>query len=232
MKKKILRYSDLDESFEDIKPAKTFIPDWYKGAKGYNANNLVFSNENAPMLNFKACFPFFDSLTSGYMITLSSDLHFELLDNGSHYLRWGKTSFQPADLRNANLNREIPIPSGYSEEHFVWRLHNIFKAPVGYSLLITHPFNRFDLPFITLSAVVDADQMMNAGNVPFFIKKDFNGIIESGTPIAQVIPVKRESWKIERDDSLREEGVIRNKKNSKKFLGYYKNNLWQRKSFE
>jgi hypothetical protein len=33
-----------------------------------------------------------------------------------------------------------------------------------------------------------------SGNIPFFIKEGFSGVIPKGTPIAQVIPFKRESW--------------------------------------
>jgi len=32
--------------------------------------------------------------------------------------------------------------------------------PAGYSLLITHPFNRHDLPFVTLTGLVDADSLL------------------------------------------------------------------------
>ena len=35
---------------------------------------------------------------------------------------------------------------------------------------------------------------MGWGNVPFFIKSGFEGVIPAGTPIAQLIPIKREKW--------------------------------------
>jgi len=51
-----------------------------------------------------------------------------------------------------------------------------------------------DLPFQTLSGIVDCDVHPNSVFVPFFLKKDFEGIIPAGTPIMQLLPFKRESW--------------------------------------
>jgi hypothetical protein len=54
--------------------------------------------------------------------------------------------------------------------------------------------NRFDLPFTTTSGIMDSDSYSTSGNLPFFIKKGFTGVIPAGTPIAQLIPIKRTSW--------------------------------------
>jgi hypothetical protein len=41
---------------------------------------------------------------------------------------------------------------------------------------------------------MDSDQYSTSGNIPFFIKEDFSGVIPAGTPFAQIIPIKRDSW--------------------------------------
>jgi hypothetical protein len=68
--------------------------------------------------------------------------------------------------------------------------------PAGYSLLITHPFNRHDLPFVTLTGLVDADSYIdNFINFPAYWRDTaFSGVLPKGTPVAQCVPVKRDSW--------------------------------------
>ena len=68
--------------------------------------------------------------------------------------------------------------------------------PPGYSLLITHPVNRHDLPFTTLTGLVDTDRYKdNFINFPARWRDPaFNGVLAKGTPIAQCVPVKRAIW--------------------------------------
>jgi hypothetical protein len=42
--------------------------------------------------------------------------------------------------------------------------------------------------------VIDSGYFSVAGNIPFFIKEGFTGIIPKGTPIAQIIPYERQEW--------------------------------------
>ena len=51
-----------------------------------------------------------------------------------------------------------------------------------------------DLPFSTFSGIVDTDKHPMCISFPFLIRKDFNGILKKGTPIAQCIPIKRENF--------------------------------------
>lgn len=231
-KKNILKWVPKDNSLTDVVPAKKHIPDWYKSIKGYNYNNLEFRENNIKYVNVKSCMPFFDSLTSGYMIELWCDLHFEIVgDKGEHIIRWNEEDFHTIEVRDSNEN-PIPIPIGCEPTHYVWRFPYCLEVPQGYSLLISHPFNRFDLPFITLTGIVDADSVMAMGNLPFFVKKDFSGVLHRGTPIAQVIPIKRENWLSEKDDDLLLKGELVRKKANHVYFGEYKNNRWKRKKYE
>ena len=54
------------------------------------------------------------------------------------------------------------------------------------------------MPFTIFSGVVDTDTYQVPVAFPFVLKEpNFEGMIPAGTPIAQVIPFKRESWKME-----------------------------------
>ena len=86
----------------------------------------------------------------------------------------------------------------HADDRFVIKFHNFWtiESPPGYSLLFTHPVNRADLPFTTLTGLVDTDAYRDV-NVHFpahWHDLAFNGVLPKGTPVAQCIPVKRESW--------------------------------------
>ena len=56
--------------------------------------------------------------------------------------------------------------------------------------------NRNDLPFTTITGMVDTDTYTdNLVNIPArWHDTAFNGVLPKGTPVAQCIPVKREKW--------------------------------------
>jgi len=62
--------------------------------------------------------------------------------------------------------------------------------------LFTHPFNRFDLPFTTLTGLVDCDRYHdNWIHFPaHWHDIDFSGVLPKGTPVAQCVPVRRDNW--------------------------------------
>jgi hypothetical protein len=68
------------------------------------------------------------------------------------------------------------------------------QPPKGYGALLTHPINRYDLPFSTTSGYVDFDEYPLPGNVSFHVKDNFEGVIPAGTPLMSIIPIKREAW--------------------------------------
>jgi hypothetical protein len=238
--KKILKYCELIDGVTDLSLAKKHIPQWYKDvpASGYSSIQPSFDSDGnpintkfSPSRNVKLCMPFFDSLVSGYTIELWCDIYVSNGVDGKKEIKWKNNADTPVKERNPESDM-FPTPSGYSKSHFVWILPYSFQTPKGYSLLLTHPLNRLDLPFISLSGIADAEQILSSGNYPFFIKEDFEGIIEAGTPIAQIIPIKIENWKKDRDISLRKSNDLEVIKSSSKFFNYYKKNRWIKKNYE
>jgi hypothetical protein len=86
----------------------------------------------------------------------------------------------------------------FEADRFLIKFHNLWtiEAPDGYALLFTHPANRFDLPFTTLTGLVDCDRYHdNWIHFPaHWHDANFSGLLPKGTPVAQCIPIKRESW--------------------------------------
>ena len=65
-----------------------------------------------------------------------------------------------------------------------------------------------------------------------FIKDGFEGLIKEGTPIAQIIPIKTEPWKLERNTNLLAEAKLARSESLKHIIGWYKNKYWKRKEYK
>jgi hypothetical protein len=232
--KKIIKYSSYFNFYENMFiPAKNNIPEWYKNTKNdyiveSTKNPRAFLNKDNK--NFKMCVPFLDSFLTGYLVSCPVDILVSHDDLGNPTLNWNIDE-RFVDYRE-NQSATIPTPPGCHTHNFVWVFPLAFKLPEGYSALITHPLNRYDLPFVTISGIVDDNYAMGYGNYPFFVKENFNGIIKKGTPIAQIIPFKRESWSSKYDMSVSQEAELNNRKSGTVFSGWYKNTIWKKKEYE
>lgn len=213
-------------------PAKKMLPKWFTKMPQFENNSkkfklFPFNQTNATV---KWCNPFLDSLTAGYVISLEYDVQVSIEEDGPSFL-WNSGGEL---LVSSHSKNQIPIeliPEGYCNQAFKFRNDWAIKTPKGYSALFVHPLNRTDLPFITLSGFVDTDDYNMPVNFPFILKADFEGIIPAGTPIAQIIPIKRESWNI----SINEFSLENIKNFSSKFRATifraYKNLFWKRKDY-
>lgn len=227
---KIIRFFS-DKKFEDLGrpvPAKVHIPAWYKQGESAYIDDNGGSNPG-----LKACIPYLDSLVSGYVLTTPFDIFVKKDKDGKLAITWnGPDSLSHfVNERPEGLGATMPRPAGHYKNHLVWSGFWGIKTPRGWSLLVTHPLNRFDLPFTTTSGIIDSDMFSASGNIPFFIKEDFIGTIPAGTPIAQLIPIKRSSWKMIANDQSQmnlehiQGSFVRSGE------AVYKKNLWTRKEY-
>jgi hypothetical protein len=235
-KKNILKHSTVfDNVDQEILPAKTFVPDWYKNSKKWNVDSINTNNEkdikSIPLdEGFKLCVPFLESLVSVYMIPLAQDIAIKQTEGGPS-ITYNQKAGIPIQVRDQRLNDLFPIPLGTSNVHFSWQTSIAFKIPKGYSALLTHPLNRFDLPFITTSGIIDGEYSVPPGNVPVFISSTFEGIIPMGTPIIQILLFKTEKWSSINDKNIINEALNNNKKAISVTHGWYKKNIWNKKSY-
>ena len=227
------------------KPAKFYIPDWYKESPSFfnydnnsYSNKLSFGEVGRPTKTFKKCMPFFDTLSFGYIQETWCDIFIERKDGKIFYhysLSVDEDKHPIISTRDMMSTGQIPVPIGFDNNAFFhWsRVWNPI-LPKGYSSLITHPLNRDDLPFRCLSGVIDSDKYFLGGKVAFFIKEGFTGLIPKGTPMYQIIPFKRDSWKIKKTNL--KDGVL-NKIEEQTynvgsvFLDAYKKQYWNKKMF-
>jgi hypothetical protein len=224
-KKNIFKFAKISPDFLDIVPIKNVIPKWYKNIPAKNSNVNPFMQHTG-----KICVPFLEAFTTGYTMLLPVDIFATPIPQGG-------LSFKIASNKNIINERHpeqmpMPIPNEYHKNHYIWQIPNAFEAPPGYSTVVMHPLNRFDLPFYTLGGVVDDFKMPGGGSLPVFFKKDFSGLLPAGTPIAQILLFKRENWIAKEVPELKDEADLIGQKARNVMSGYYKQLFWRKKSYE
>lgn len=241
MKNKKMKFIRAVRDPQSVLPpveAKRVIPTWYKDLAGYRAGTSNDIRYLKPVndrggdgsdVSTKLCNPFIDSLTMGYSYLLEGDVHVSLDDDGLPVISWDSETH----LIDTRPFVDIAIPSDCHPIHFGVKMHWYYETPPGYSLLFTHPLNRWDLPFFVGSGVVDSDIWGLPAFIPLFIKKGFQGVIPKGTPLIQMIPIKRDSWELEIDTSNTsvEDHMILEEKRRSHITGHYRKTTWQKKQY-
>jgi hypothetical protein len=200
MKKKIIEFIDSNEdvkiAFDPPIPASKMVPEWYKKMKKFSGDKMVLSDNGTANLTIKSCMPVFDMTTAGYYLTLPADVLFNK-ENGSYKTTWSTDLIHMIENHGNQQYEHLRLEPEYYPLAFKFVQPWIVKTPPGYSCLIIHPTYRDDLPFTIFPAIVDTDSHPLPINLPFLLRDGFEGILEAGTPIAQIIPFKRDEWKVE-----------------------------------
>lgn len=237
-KKNIITFADYSGTIPEEyypKPAKSFIPNWYKEANSFVGNKKVpvareqDGGETASTI--KKCMPVFDSLTAGYIIPLPNDVGITIEDGISVFRVPPARPFIDKHSEKQTQNHpDIKNPKQPSPKFVnTW----VIKTPPGYSCLFVTPFHRDNL-FKLFEAIVDTDTYNGAIEFPFELKEvGWEGIIPAGSPMVQIIPFKRESWNYEISDSNEDRGLQEKFYRSVRsvFFEAYKTKFWQKKEF-
>lgn len=233
----VIKFASMDPVVPLPVPMRTVVPEWYKKSTrfidGEKKARVIKLDEGRFEGNrsMKACVPFFDAFLFGYAAVLWQDVEVIRTPKGPEF-RWLITP-EPIDGRDNKGMELLPIPVGHNGTQFVWNNPFSIQTPPGYSVLITHPLNRFDLPFITLSGVHDSDALLPNGHLPFYLDDSFEGVIPRGTPMFQIIPFKRDDWKsIDGGDEQRFESHRRGWEGMTKLIGDYKDRYWNKKQYD
>jgi len=188
-------------------PIKLNIPEWFKKLEHTLEKKTV-----------KGCMPFLDTLTTGYLLKCPQDYglaHNIINEEGKKDSKWHPLNLDPAVLfaKSINLGKNSPdmhptmqiegSPAIEKNKDLpFFKIINpwIIKTPPGYSCLFLPPMNNHDDRFSIMPGIVDTDTYPNEINFPFVINGDkyphLDTVIKKGTPYAQVIPFKRENWKM------------------------------------
>ena len=214
-------------------PAKKVIPDWFKNIPPINEDDLTV----------KKCVPFIDAMSVGY--TLLSHMDIVLGQEPSGEMR---THF--LDDAHEKLVRRWPpiethpqrqIPGSPMESYTILKYMSpwIIETPPGYSTLFLPPINRLEIPIVPLVGLVDTDTYQNNVNIPFIhtmMEPDGQKhLIPAGTPICQLVPIKRDEWQSE--NTWLEKKQIDKQKINREIMqqdrdDWYKNHAHQKKKYD
>jgi len=218
-----------NDGVSEPKPASAFLPDWYKKLESYINGEKKPTGEGTTSATIKRCVPVFDAITAGYIITLPADVFISQKDEKPWYewANFGLINFHPVEQAPEHPSRN-GLPA-YPKWTNPWAI----ETPKGYSVLFTQPMHR-ESPFKILDGIVDTDSYKAPVNFPFVLNDPkFEGLIPQGTPIAQIIPFKRDSWEMELGtvDNLIDLNSVTNKLRTK-FFDSYKNQFWVKKEYK
>jgi hypothetical protein len=210
-------------------PASKFLPQWYKDLESYMNGARKPNGTGTTTATIKKCIPVFDAITAGYLILSPADVYISQKDDAPYYewANYGLIQFHPVEQapEHPDRNGHITYPK--------WTNPWAITTPKGYSCLFTAPKHR-DNVFTILDGIVDTDTYSAPVNFPFVLNDTtFEGLVPAGTPIAQVIPFKRDSFELEIGDitSLEKAQNITNKLRTK-FFDSYKTQFWTKKQYK
>ena len=189
-----------------------------------NKEKKIDTNNHNTTATLKKCIPVFDAITSGYLILLPCDVFVSTVDNAPYY-QW--SDFNLIDFHPIEQAPQHPQANGFAFPKFVnpWAI----KTSNGYSCLFTAPKHR-DNPFTIFDGIVDTDKYDAPVNFPFVLNDPkWEGLIPAGTPIAQIIPFKRDVFQMEIKENDFSKTLTQVKS---KFFNGYKTFFWQKKEYK
>ena len=210
-------------------PASEMLPDWWKDMPAFS--NGKYDINPYSTVTGKKCFPLLDSLTAGYIIPLWSDLLVTRDKDNNQIVKWAVN--QPVvDTWPLTQSASYQIPEGFAKTVYKYYHGWIIETPKNYSCLVIHPVGYQNLPIRAITGVIDTDKLKTHANAPFVIKENFQGIIPKGTPMAQVIPFKRDNWKMEIDSISDKETAFRYDRLHSTLKSSYGRNLRIKKEYK
>lgn len=232
-------------------PTQDVIPQWYKEADRFakmpNGEYFKAPKEVCPfpkegttddfgkIPTWKACPAIMDAFMTGYVFKTPCDLTFFKNSRGSIDVKINDIKFKDFCMARPPMP-QFEHPKGFYKDHFAWMPDWGLELPEGYSALFMTPMNRYDLPFINTTGIVDSDKVHLLGSFPFFIAEGWEGTIPAGTPYLQVLPFKRENWE-HNIEILDQSKMYAKMVDNANFYrqpdgGVYKSKVWTRREYK
>jgi hypothetical protein len=241
-------------------PSSKIMPEWYKDMNSYKYGIKKPDSESRTTATIKRCMPIFDAMTSGYTILTHADMYIsqekivyydkEIFDKTGEDVLLSEEKMKDLDRTAPSYKTALfdavqfhsieqapnhPNRNGHNLSYPKWISPWGIKTPKGYSCLFIQPMHRESV-FQILPGIVDTDTYTAPVNFPFTLNDSkYEGLVPAGTPIAQVIPFKRDSWKMSMGDPLDLENLKDQKRvmvlTGNRFFDGYKKQFRQEKDY-
>ena len=195
------------ESIAPVKPAKYFLPKWFKNMSDFIEISAVHEKGKREYFGkkgttakkhtsgtVKRCPAIVDLITEGFIIPM------EIFEWDNKNFKYGidfhsEEQIKGWDLKKTDFKEGIKFLNP-------WRIY----TPPGYSVMFMTPTYQFEKRFTVLPGIVETDSYHHV-NFPSIWHTTKDAVIERGTPFIQVIPFKRDEWNLDvsqmNDDDLK-----------------------------
>ena len=178
-----IEFHILESEFDRIPhpyPASRHVPDWFK--------NMPPDWEQGGTL--KRCPPFLTAMTAGYIVPVPFDLQ---LNNEQGVITFQSQHQGLASAHFFEQYRGAPFAG-----RRVVKFHNpwIIVTPQDYVSLITAPINRFQVPLLPLTGIVETGSYYKEVQLPMvcMLGPGQSCLLRRGDPMIQIIPMRAEPW--------------------------------------
>lgn len=212
-------------------PASALLPDWWKNLPNFSSASNTLELNPGPTVTVKRCLSALDGLTSGYIVTLWTDVLVSYDSINGTTITWGNKE-EPFSVWAPQQVSTYELPKGYGPTVFKYHHGWDIKTPSGWSSLIIHPTAYPNLPFKVIPGVVDTDALKTGIQTPLVFQEGFSGILEKGTPIFQILPIHRSNWVSEFEVQTPREVELNIETLRTRLGGYYAKYLRTPKSYK
>jgi hypothetical protein len=220
----LVRGREQESNFPRPYPANKEIPDWFKSMPAEN------EADGGSVRTIKNCLPFLEAMACGYVIPVVADITLSL-DHAGEFR--GQSSY--ASIVQMHLPNQVP-GAPFANRLIVKILNPwLIRTPPGYSTLFLPLLNRFELPLFPLAGLVETDIFYREVNFPAILRMapGTSLALPRGTPLVQVIPIKRDEFQSEfvPPDIEKFNAMDLATRESPENYNFYKNNFWRKKSY-
>ena len=182
----------IDLSYYKPYPAQNKVANWYKELESYIGGEKVPNGSGTTLATIKRCMPVFDMMSAGYIIPTYLDVYVSQRNGQPHY------EWPSLEALNFHPLQQAPNhPKSNGTRYPKWINPWSVRTPKGYSALFIPPSHADNTNFTIFPGLVDTDKYYSPVNFPFVLNDvKFEGLIPAGTPMVQVIPIRREKWKL------------------------------------
>ncbi len=180
-------------------PARAALPEWLRAMPGHAPSDL---HDGAAIRTVKQCPPFVDAMMQGFVMTLPCDV---TVEGGALSWDWDiptpLTATHPRAPLSFHAAAQVTGTPLARPDQLIVKFNAFWTIGLeaGWSLFVTHPVNRDDLPFRLLGGLVDSDAFDQVGILFPAVWRDpaWEGVLPRGMPVAQCIPVRRAALELD-----------------------------------
>jgi hypothetical protein len=173
-----------------VRPAKKALPKWFKDLP--REKFLLQLGNEIPTI--KQCMPATDMLTSGYIIDNPADIDLKQENAPGNYIENRVKVSDEKYYPEAHQFEMCPVKTPSKQQWIKLKNPWMVRTPPGYSCLFIQPFYDFNPNIRLFPGIVDTDSFDTPVEFPGWVVKEH--VYRAGQPLMQVIPFKRDEWKM------------------------------------